>query len=240
MNLIDLKSKLMSFLKSITKRDIINWILILLLILALAFSVDKCNDTKQEYKNNIKALNDTIRTYQDKNGDLVATTLGFESDLKTLKLLNENLYNQINTLKTKKSVVTATHIEGVIDHESQDTVWIVDSSEVIDGFEREFDFSDNWRSLSGNIYWHADSAGINIEKDQVRFDYTIAIDKSNNIYVKSENPYVSYNQISGFKIPTEKRKKLSLGPAVNFGYDPIQNKPSFSIGISLNYGIFQW
>lgn len=234
-------NKTKSFISTITKRDIINFLIIITLFIGLIFSINKCNDTKLEYKNNIEALNDTIRTYQDKNGNLVATKLGFESDMKTLKLLNEDLYNQIKTLKTKKSPVTATYIQGVIENPKQDTIWKVDSFEVASkGFDKRFDFNNKWRSLEGNIFYHNDSAGINITRDQVVFDYTIAMDKSNNIYVRSANPYVKYNQISGFKIPTPKRKRWSLGPAVGFGYNPIQNKASLSVGISLNYGILQW
>ena len=66
------------------------------------------------------------------------------------------------------------------------------------------------------------------------------MDKNNKIYIKSDNPYVKYNEISGFTIQKEKKTHWSLGPSINFGYDPINNKPAFSIGASLNYGIIKW
>ena len=87
--------KILNVLNSITKKDIIYTLIIVLLIGCLSSAVKQCSDTRFEYKNNIAALNDTIRYYQDKNGNLVATKLAFESDINTLKLLNEDLYNQI-------------------------------------------------------------------------------------------------------------------------------------------------
>ena len=93
--------KILNVLSSITKKDIIYTLIIVLLIGCLSSAVKQCSDTCFEYKNNIAALNDTIRYYQDKNGNLVATKLAFESDINTLKLLNKDLYNQIKDLKTK-------------------------------------------------------------------------------------------------------------------------------------------
>ena len=78
------------------KIHVIYILIILLLISFLNVSVNKCSNVSNEYKHNIEALNDTIKYYQDKNGNLVATKLAFESDINTLKFLNEDLYNQQN------------------------------------------------------------------------------------------------------------------------------------------------
>ena len=83
-------SWLIKFVKSITLKDVVYFIVILMLLGALGSSVQQCSQIKREYKNNIAALNDTIHEYKAKNGNLVATKLAFESDVKTLKLLNEN------------------------------------------------------------------------------------------------------------------------------------------------------
>lgn len=220
---------------------IIYILIILGLLVCLNFSISKCSNTRDEYKNNIEALTDTIKYYKDKNGNLVATKLGFESDIKTLKLLNEQLFNEIEALKLKKGdVQNIYHIEGVIDHGKNDTIYIVKHDSINRGFSKEFNFSDEFRTLEGNIKYKPDTLKFNIEKDYVKFDYTLAMDKDNRIYVKSDNPYVKYNEISGFTIPKTKKTHWSLGPSVNFGYDPINNKPTFSIGASLNYGIIKW
>lgn len=232
--------KITTFIKSITKRDIINWLLILVLFAISIISIRQCSSVKSEYGNNVKALNDTIKTYKTKNGALVATNTTVESDLKTLKSINASLYDEIKSLKTKKSVTSAVHISGTINNQLHDTIWMTSVEEIKSGVEHEFDFNNEWRTLEGVVGVNNDSINVSITKDQVMFDYTLAIDKSNNVYVKSSNPYVKYKQLEGFKIPAAKQTHWSLGPAVNFGYDPIQNKPSFSIGISLNYGIIRW
>lgn len=220
----------------------ITYILIIaVLLMCLNFSITKCSNTSKEYKNNIEALTDTIKYYKDKNGNLVATKLGFESDINTLKILNKQLYDEIKTLKLRKgNVQNIYHIEGVIDHGKNDTVYIVKHDSINRGFYRTFNLNNDFRTLEGNISYIPDSLKFNIEKDYIKFDYTLAMDKNNKIYIKSDNPYVKYNEISGFTVQKEKKTHWSLGPSINFGYDPINNKPAFSIGASLNYGIIKW
>lgn len=221
-------------------KDVIYPIIIFLLIAALSFSVDRCSQIQHEYKNNIKALTDTISYLHDKNGNLVATKLAFESDVKTLKLLNENLYKEIDDLKLKNKVKEIIYVDGIIENPEQDTAYVILHDTITRGFYKDFNFNNQYRTLEGNVNYQNDSLGINILKDQIMFNYTVAMDKDNKIYVKSTNPYVKYNEISGFTVPHQKRKRWSLGPSIGFGYDPIQNKPSVSAGVSLNYGIFQW
>lgn len=220
---------------------IIYILIIICLLFSLNFSINKCTNTSNEYKHNLEALNDTIKYYKGKSGNLVATKLGFESDIKTLKLLNEHLYKEIEDLKLKKgNVQNIYYVDGVIDHGQQDTVYIVKHDSINRGFSKDFNFNDEYRTLEGNISYIPDSLKFKIEKDIVKFDYAIAMDKNNKIYVKSTNPYVQYNEISGFTVPKQKKTHWSVGPSVNFGYDPINNKPTFSIGASLNYGIIKW
>ena len=80
------------------KTHLIYILIICLLAGALCISINKCSNTSGEYKHNIEALKDTIKYYQDKNGNLVATKLAFESDIKTLKLLNEDLPSNITMI----------------------------------------------------------------------------------------------------------------------------------------------
>ena len=108
--------KVFNIIKSITKKDAVYIAIILLLVSFLCSSIKQCSDTRFNYKNNIEVLNDTIRYYKDKNGNLVATKLAFLSDVKNLKLLNESLYKQINDLKAKGKVTTGTYFSGVIEN----------------------------------------------------------------------------------------------------------------------------
>ena len=84
--------KLLNQFRKNFKMHIIYIFIICLLLSSLSVSVNRCSNTSWEYKHNIEALKYTIKYYQDKNGNLVATKLAFESDIKTLKLLNKSLY----------------------------------------------------------------------------------------------------------------------------------------------------
>ena len=216
-------------------------LIICLLVGFLSISVNRCTDVSREYKHNIEALNDTIKYYQDKNGNLVATKLAFESDIKTLKLLNRDLYDQIDSMKLNPKVVTQIiTIGGEIENPQQDTAYVVTHDTIYKGFTKEFDFNNKYRVLEGNVDYHNDSLGIHITKDVMYFDYTLAMDKDARIYVKSTNPYVKYNEISGFTVPKQKKKRWNIGPAIHGGYDPFNKNWSVSAGISVTYGLIQW
>ena len=234
---------LISILKNFWNRfktHIIYVLIILILCSFLTTSINQCSSVKNEYENNIEALNDTIKYYQDKNGNLVAKKLAFESDIKTLKTLNKQLYEEIENLKMKNKVSSIVYVNGEIENPPKDTVYIVDNNTLSKGFTRDFNFNDEYRVLEGNIKYKNDSLGIFINKDIINFDYTVGIDEKNNIYVKSTNPYVKYNEISGFRISQPKKTHWSFGPAIGLGYDPFQNKLSFSLGVSLNYSLFKF
>jgi len=220
------------------KTHVIYISIIVILMCVLYGSVNKCSSVSGEYKNNIAALNDTIKYYQDKNGNLVATKLAFESDVKTLKLLNERLYNQIDSLKISKNDISQIiYVGGDINNPVRDTTFIVKYDTISKGFSKSFNFNNKYRTLEGNVDYYNDSLGIALTKDIIRFDYTVAMDKNNHIYIKSTNPYVTYNEISGFTVPREKTKRWSLNAFTKFDYSPIDNDRFYDIGLSLGYSI---
>ena len=190
---------MLDYLHKLWNKFKIHFIYILIILLLISFlhiSVNKCSNVSNEYKHNIEALNDTIKYYQDKNGNLVATKLAFESDINTLKLLNKTLYDQIDSLKiSHKNVSQIVYVNGSIDNANKDTIYKVLRDTINRGFNKEFNFNNEYRLLEGTVNYKNDTLGININKDIVNFDYTIAIDKNSKIYIKSTNPYVKYNEI---------------------------------------------
>ena len=231
-------SKIINELWSKIKTHAIYILIICLLVGALSTSVNRCSNTSNEYKHNIEALKDTIKYYQDKNGNLVATKLAFESDINTLKLLNKTLYDQIDSLKiSHKNVSQIVYVNGSIDNAKKDTIYKVLRDTINRGFNKEFNFNNEYRLLEGNVNYKNDTLGININKDIVNFDYTIVIDKNSKIYIKSTNPYVKYNEISGFTLPNERQKHWSLDAFSNFSYSPTDNDRFYDIGVSLGYSL---
>lgn len=237
-------SQLKNWIFSITKKDIVYSLVIILLVLALSMSVERCSKVNHEYKNNIEALKDTIHYYKAKNGNLVATKLAFESDIKTLKLLNEELYDEIENLKAKSDVTSATYFTGVIENEVHDTTYIINHDTISKGFNKEFTFTDEYSNVEGNVNYQDDTLGVSINKNEMKFDYTVAMDKKNNIYITSTNPHVKYNQITGFQVPTPKKKHWFFGPSINLGYGAtihdgkVVTGPNISVGVSGGYILF--
>jgi len=231
----------MNFFKNLWKKfktHIVYILIICLLVLFLSVSVNRCSNVSREYRNNIEALTDTIKYYQDKHGNLVATKLAFESDINTLKLLNRNLYDQIDSLKLKKDKVTQIiYVGGQIENPQKDTAYVISHDTISRGFSKDFNFNNKYRVLEGNVNYKNDSLGVFINKDIINFDYTVAMDKDNRIYIKSTNPYVKYSEISGFTLPKEKEKHWSLNAFTNFAYEPRFNDRFWDLGLSLDYTI---
>ena len=211
---------------------------IVILFIIMAISINKCTAYRDVYNRNLIALSDSIHHYKTKSGQLVATTKLYETDIKHLKYLNDSLYDQIKSLKLK-NITHATQFSGTIVNELHDTTWIYvpDTTQMT---QTHFDFSNQYRQLSGNINVNRDKINLKFEKDIVNFNYTVALDKNNNIHITSTNPYVQYNQISGFTIPKQKQKRFGIGPNFSYGYDPVNNNPAFFIGVGVQYNLIQF
>ena len=231
--------KLIEFLKSI-KTHLIYISIIILLLFGLSISIKSCQQNKQLYGNNITALVDSVSYYKAKNGKLVASKSLLEGDISLLKKTNLELKNELNSMKVKNPEQVVKIVTEYINTPS-DTVWVIDS--IIDfkdvNITKQFDFTDDYRSLVGDVYLKDDILGLNINKDEVYANYTLAI-KENKVYITTNNPYIKISDIQGITIPTPKTKHFYLGPSINFGYDPIQNKPTFNLGVSIGYGLFSW
>ena len=231
-----------NILKSYLK-DLIYLLVIVLLCIGLTFAIKECSSKKVEYKNNIIAIHDTIHHHETPDSSVLVSIKGYQSDINDLKLLNKDLYDKINKIQRPKNVTNATYFTGSINNPKRDTTIIVKHDTITNSFSQQFNFNDEWRQLEGSIEYHqsdSDSLNISIDKDIVNFEYTITTDKQNNIFIRSPNPYVKFKEMTGFQIPRMKQKKWSLGPSINFGFDPVLSKPSFNIGISLNYGLIQF
>lgn len=227
--------KLIEFLKSI-KIHLIYTAIIILLLFLLGVSVKSCQENKQSCNNNITALTDSISYYKSKNGELVASKTLLEGEFSLLEKTNSKLADELKSMKVTDPEQVVKIVTEYVQLPS-DTVWVVDSTDI--NITKQFDFTDKYRSLAGNIYLKDDMLGLNINKDEVYANYTLAI-KDNKAYVTSDNPYIKISDIQGITLPTPKTKHFYLGPSINFGYDPIQKKPTFNIGVSVGYGLFSW
>lgn len=233
-----MKEWLKNFLKGISLKDIIYAVIILFLIGICSTAITKCNDNADAYRNNIEALTDSIHYYKAKDGNLVATKKAFTAEADKLKQLNMDLYEKLKVLNIKPSTITNTvYLKGETEFLPQDTAYVVMHDTISKGVDKRFNFNNEWRDLEGNVAYHNDTLGLNIIKDVVRFDYTVAMDKNNQIYIKSDNPYVKYQEISGFQVPKKKQNHWGVGPNVSVSVGP-DGKIRPTLGIGLQWSPF--
>ena len=225
-----------TILNRLTAKDVLYILIIIGLCWLLWINYSNMNKLEDQYKNNVEALKDTVSYYKSKTGELVATKTAFECDIKELEKLNESLHAEIKDLKIKNDVLLGMHVSGKVENPSVDTVFIVKQDSIYKGFKHNFNFNNDWRTLEGYVAYIPDSLGVNITKDEIYFDYTLALDEKNNIYIKSSNPYVKYNEFTGFVIPEKpKPKKFELAIYANLEYKFKLNKLAPIIGTELNY-----
>ena len=204
----------------------------------ITLSINKCTYYKNVNDKNIIALTDSVNYYKGKYGNEVAKKTMIETDCKNLQIINDSLYRMIQSMQVKKPDIVIGGSTS-IDNGKHDTVWVPTVTEITSkNIYRKFDFSNQYRELTGNVSYTNDTLGLYIEKDIMQFKYALAV-KDNVVYMTSDNPYVKFNSITGLKIPKQKKeKKFGIGPSVFGGYS---NKGFvYGIGIGLQYNLISF
>ena len=217
----------------------------LFMLSLLISSIRSCQDYKDINNNNVVALTDSIKYYKTKYGEVYVSKTLLEGDLSTLKIVNDSLYQTIKDMKLSNPT-SVVYIDNTIDNGAKDTSWVIppipssgDSIiAVYPMITRNFEFNNKFRELEGDVTIKDTTLSLNINKDKVFVDYTLAIE-DNKVYVKSNNPYVQYNKIQGIELPKPKKRwtTVVIGPSISYGYDFNSRKFGPSVNISLTYGI---
>lgn len=242
MNAISLWSKklgqmVLTFVRN-HKRILIEVFSVVAFFVFITLSINKCTYYKNINDKNIIALTDSVKYYKGKYGNEVAKKTMIETDCKNLQIINDSLYRMIQSMQVKKPDMVIGGSTS-IDNGKHDTVWVPTVTEITSkNIYRKFDFSNQYRELTGNVSYTNDTLGLHIEKDIMQFKYALAV-KDNVVYMTSDNPYVKFNSITGLKIPKQKKeKKFGIGPSVFGGYS---NKGFvYGIGIGLQYNLISF
>ena len=242
MNAINLWSKklgqmVLTFVRN-HKRILIEVFSVVAFFIFITWSINKCTYYKNVNDKNIIALTDSVNYYKGKYGNEVAKKTMIETDCKNLQIINDSLYRMIQSMQVKKPDIVIGGSTS-IDNGKHDTVWVPTVTEITSkNIYRKFDFSNQYRELTGNVSYTNDTLGLYIEKDIMQFKYALAV-KDNVVYMTSDNPYVKFNSITGLKIPKQKKeKKFGIGPSVFGGYS---NKGFvYGIGIGLQYNLISF
>lgn len=244
---------------------------IIIAIVAILF-IHRCTPSDPNIdtlKQNITALNDSIRTYKDKNGQLVYEKAAFISENGDLKKLNKELDDEIKYLKDHPLVVIKTVIKIV-----HDTVFVpvkVGGPVILkDGsvsrnltwnLDKEFS-KGNYRKLGGDLDVIVDSnlnltsSPMHITTDELGLSLTTGLTENGDfleIFVKSPYPGFTPTSINGSLIDPKKSevlkryfppKKWAVG--IYGGYGIYFDPRSFDIGngvllgVGVQYNILQW
>lgn len=242
MNAISLWSKklgqmVLTFVRN-HKRILIEVFSVVAFFVFITLSINKCTYYKNVNDKNIIALTDSVKYYKGKYGNEVAKKTMIETDCKNLQIINDSLYRMIQSMQVKKPDIVIGGSTS-IDNGKHDTVWVPTVTEITSkNIYRKFDFSNQYRELTGNVSYTNDTLGLHIEKDRIQFKYALAV-KDNAVYMTSDNPYVKFNSITGLTIPKQKKeKKFGIGPSVFGGYS---NKGFvYGIGIGLQYNLISF
>ena len=242
MNAINLWSKklgqmVLTFVRN-HKRILIEVFSVVAFFVFITWSINKCTYYKNVNDKNIIALTDSVNYYKGKYGNEVAKKTMIETDCKNLQIINDSLYRMIQSMQVKKPDIVIGGSSS-IDNGKHDTVWVPTVTEITSkNIYRKFDFSNQYRELTGNVSYTNDTLGLHIEKDIMQFKYALAV-KDNVVYMTSDNPYVKFNSITGLTIPKQKKeKKFGIGPSVFGGYS---NKGFvYGIGIGLQYNLISF
>lgn len=236
------------------KHYIILYTLICLLFVSLLCSMKKCAQWSDMNYNNITALSDTIKYYKGKSEQLIAQKSILTGDMNTLKQISDSLYNIIKKDIKVNNPDNIIYINTIIkDTTSKDTCWIIkqDTINNIYNIKKKFDFSDKYRTLKGYTYYNKninnkiDTLGTVITDNNMFVDFTV-IQKDNQVYISSSNPYIQYNKIMGVTNSSiynkNKKHKFGFGPYIGYGiaYTNKQFKLAPSIGLSLHYNLFSF
>jgi hypothetical protein len=219
-----------------------------------------------EYEQNIAALQDSIRTYETKNGELVSEKLALLTDKKNLKNLNDDLAKDIKYLKDNPIVVTK-FVTKIV----HDTVWLepeIDSTNITFnqdstvkiipfnwGDSTQFD-DNNYRKIGGSYIVQVDSnmnaktTKFSITKDEMGISFTTGItenkDNQVEIFIKSNYPGFIPTQIDGALFnPTESEvikkyfppKRWGVGVYGGYGFYFDPQKVTIGSGIQVGVGV---
>lgn len=220
------------------KRILIEVFSVVAFFVFITLSINKCSYYKNVNDKNIIALTDSVNYYKGKYGNEVAKKTMIETDCKNLQIINDSLYRMIQSMQVKEPDIVIGGSTS-IDNGKHDTVYIPTVTEITSkNIYRKFDFSNQYRELTGNVSYTNDTLGLYIEKDRMQFKYALAV-KDNIVYMTSDNPYVKFNSITGLTIPRQKKeKKFGIGPSVFGGYS---NKGFvYGIGIGLQYNFINF
>lgn len=220
------------------------WILIVILVVALIFSVKACNSNKQkneDISNVIEILSDSLQTSRNSLGEheakikiIEASSAKAFTDLKIKNLeilaLQELTKENIKNLTSASIIKTETIIKEnspskIIEYKTiNDTIYPTYHSKIN---------KDGW--IVGDITANKDSVYSNFK---IKNEYDVVFKKEKGVsyaIVTNKNPFTETTSLKTFNVQAPKQKKFGIGFVAGYGMTGEGTlKPFIGAGVSYN------
>lgn len=231
----------------------------IVIVVLVIFAVRQCgNRHNQEVENtilnqNLAAKTDTIKSYKNKNNELVSEKAIYIKSIKRLKDENSSLYRRVQSQKgdiitLNRTVVTLKQNASILSDSIRYLTSIIDSAKQIDSanWVLPWTLSYRWDSVNhdifkGNTFVHIDSKnpivlsnrGTQLYYRESQIDITFGekvVDGKYNVYIQSAYPGFTPKSLEG----------VFIDPNTNKDIRNLMKKKhwftGFSIGISITPG----
>lgn len=244
-------------------------ILFILLVVAVGFAygyrdayVNQKAET-QKQKDNIEALQDSVRTVTTKNGDLQQEKLALQSDTTQLRTLNAELADELQNQKGKVEQLTQLvgELEGQLGDVETDSGIVVESRTSPVGLSNykftwsKSDSGEGWsKILEGYFIVQADSSykprivENKITRDLLNmqiFTGIKTVDDKKTIFVRSTYPGLNFTDINGAVISEENEfgqtpSRWGIGVQLGYGYSVNSGLFEPYIGVGVTYSLIRF
>lgn len=236
------------------------WGVIIVLLLILFFSIKGCNNHRakeQEQTELVKALNDTLKVWKDKDSLSHAKIQVLETsnpkdfiNLKSNDKEVQDLQKLVKTYQDKlKKKGSATIFETTTEIGTQiptkvDTIYVPKNGLEIKKpvYNSSFNLG-NW--VIGNTKATEDSTSINLK---VKNEYSVIIGEESQGWFKprkpfveviNKNPYSETTSLRTYQVQQPKVKRFGIGPVLGYGITS-DFKSDIFIGVGLQYNLIRF
>ena len=208
----------MEFIKKYWKDILLGIFFIVILILIMSTT---CTNRKLGVaENNINALQDSLHTYEMKNGALMYEKQGYILKINELEenigIAKKEAKEIERQLKSALATISKLMVEVRVD-----TVHTVDSVYVDKDsiYHNYFKYNDQWLSLNGVTTFRTSpfEPSTTINNIFMNVPLKVGTTEDNKGFAISENPYVSFTSVEGANIEKAKPKRFSLAIQLGLG-----------------------
>ena len=212
----------MEFIKEFIKKHWKDILLVLfgVVCIVLLMSTTCTNQRNNILENNIRALNDSVKTYKLKNDELMYEKQGYileKQDLeKYIGIKEKEIKDLERTLNSK--VATISRLEGelaIASITTHDSVEVLPDSTV----NIYFDYSDVWLTLNGVTKYglKTNLSNTTLSHMYMSLPLKVGMTEDNKWFATTSNPYVTFTTIEGANLQQARPKRWCLSVQCGVG-----------------------